>query len=207
MLTAAIVIGAVLLFLLLILALPIKVVLRAKKSVKADIRILFFRLQLLPAKKKHKKKVYKNKRKVTGFEPLDHKIEELSLRDELRLVRALLATIVRRRRKWLKLHAARLRVRVATGDAASTAILYGVVCQSFSYILALLDRVTRVKAREPEVNVIADFEGERSSVDIKIVLTLRVIDVLLAILHLVKSEKQQNTSQTAQNIAQDEKGN
>lgn len=207
MLTAVIVIGAVLLFLLLLLALPIKVVLRAKKSVKADIRILFFRLQLLPQKKKRKKKIYKTKKKVTGIEPLDQKIEELSLRDELRLVRGLLAMLVRRRKKWLKLHAARLRIRVATGDAASTAILYGVVCQSLAYILTLLDRVTRVKAKEPEVSVIADFEGERSSADIKIVLTLRVIDVILAMLHLARNEKQQNTSQTAQNTAQDQKGN
>lgn len=201
MLIALIAIAAVLLLLAALLFLPLKLILTAKESVRLDARIGFWRVPLYPQKKKkrkRKKKIYTDKKKVTGIARIDKKIEQLSLRDELRLVRALLQTVVRRRKKWLRLHAARLHMRVATGDAATTAVLYGVVCQSLSYLLALLDGIARVKAREPEVSVIADFEGERPSLDVKIVLALRVIDVLLAIQHLKRSEKEEAQKQQEQ---------
>lgn len=201
MLIALIAIAAVLLLLAALLFLPLKLILTAKESVRLDARIGFWRVPLYPQKKKkrkRKKKIYTDKKKVTGIARIDKKIEQLSLRDELRLVRALLQTVVRRRKKWLRLHAARLHVRVATGDAATTAVLYGVVCQSLSYLLALLDGIARVKAREPEVSVIADFEGERPSLDVKIVLALRVIDVLLAVRHLKRNEKEEAQKQQEQ---------
>lgn len=201
MLIALIAIAAVLLLLAALLFLPLKLILTAKESVRLDARIGFWRVPLYPQKKKkrkRKKKIYTDKKKVTGIARIDKKIEQLSLRDELRLVRALLQTVVRRRKKWLRLHAARLHVRVATGDAATTAVLYGVVCQSLSYLLALLNGIARVKAREPEVSVIADFEGERPSLDVKIVLALRVIDVLLAVRHLKRSEKEEAQKQQEQ---------
>ncbi len=209
MLIALIAIAAVLLLLVTLLALPVRLILTAKDSVRLELRTAFLRFALYPAKKrkrarKRKKKVYTDKKKVTGIAPVDKKIEEASLRDELRLVRALLQTVVRRRKKWLRLHAARLHIRVATGDAAATAVLYGAVCQSLSYLLALLDGVARVKAREPDVSVIADFEGERPSADVKIVLSLRVIDVLIAARHLAKADKEE---QQKQQHAEDEKGN
>ena len=201
MLIALIAIAAVLLLLAALLFLPLKLILTAKESVRLDARIGFWRVPLYPQKKKkrkRKKKIYTDKKKVTGIARIDKKIEQLSLRDELRLVRALLQTIVRRRKKWLRLHAARLHVRVATGDAATTAVLYGVVCQSLSYLLALLDGIARVKAREPEVSVIADFEGERPSLAVKIVLALRMIDVLLAVRHLKRSDKEEAQKQQEQ---------
>ena len=203
MLVALIAIAAVLLLLASLLFLPLKLILTAKESVRLDARIGFWRVPLYPSKKKkrkrkRKKKIYTDKKKVTGIARIDKRIEQLSLRDELRLVRALLQTVVRRRKKWLRLHAARLHVRVATGDAATTAVLYGVVCQSLSYLLALLDGIARVKAREPEVSVIADFEGERPSLDVKIVLALRVVDVLLAMQHLKRTDKEEAQKQQEQ---------
>lgn len=211
MLIALIAIAAVLLILVTLLALPIRLILTANDSVRLEARVAFLRFPLYPApqkrrqRRKRKKKVYTDKKKVTGIAPVDKKIEEASLRDELRLVRALLQTVVRRRKKWLRLHAARLHIRVATGDAAATAVLYGAVCQSLAYLLALLDGVARVKAREPDVSVIADFEGERPSADVKIILSLRVIDVLIAARHLAKADKEEQQKQ--QQPADDEKGN
>ena len=206
-LIALLVILAILLLLASLLLLPIHLIFTAKEKVSVYARIGPFFVGLYPQKKKRKprrKKVYKDKKKVTGIGPVDRKIEELSLRDELRLLRSLLASTVRRRKKWLKLHAAKLHIRVATEDAATTAILYGVVCQSLSYLLALLDRVAKVKAKEPDVQVFADFEGDRSSADVKIVLSLRTMDILLAALSLHRKDK----ARTHKNqTAVDEKGN
>ena len=208
-LIALLVILVVLLLLASLLFLPIYLVFIAKETVSAHLRIGPVRIGIYPQKKRKKKKprrkkVYKDKRKVTGIAPIDKKIEQMSLRDELRLLRSLLASTVRRRTRWLKLRAAKLHVRVATGDAADTAILYGVVCQSLSYLLALLERVAKVKAKEPDVQVIADFEGERPSVDAKIVLSLKVIDILLAALALARADKEEDRKKQT---AIDEKGN
>ena len=197
----------VMLLLASLLFLPIHLIFTAKEKVSVHARFGPFRVGLYPQKKKRKprrKKAYKDKKKVTGIGPVDRKIEELSLRDELRLLRSLLASTVRRRKKWLKLRAAKLHIRVATEDAATTAILYGVVCQSLSYLLALLDRVAKVKAKEPDVQVIADFGAERPSADVKIVLSLRTIDILLAALALHRKDK---ASMHKTKIAVDEKGN
>ena len=209
-LIALLVILAILLLLASLLFLPIYLVFTAKEKVSVHARVGPVRIGLYPQKKRKKprkprrKKVYKDKRKVTGIAPIDKKIEELSLRDEPRLLRSLLASTLRRRRKWLKLRAAKLHIRVATGDAAETAILYGVVCQSLSYLLALLDRVAKVKAKEPDVQVIADFEGERPSTDVKIVLSLKPIDVILAALALARADKEEDRKKQT---AVDEKGN
>jgi hypothetical protein len=86
--------------------------------------------------------------------------------------------LIRKTRKYLRLHAARLHIRVATGDAAETAVLYGVVCQSLSYLLALFDRVTRLKAVTPDVSVTADYLAEKPSADVKLVFSLRVFGAI-----------------------------
>ena len=91
----------------------------------------------------------------------------------------------------------RLRLTVATGDAAKTAILYGAVCQSLAYLLALLDRITHLRAPSPDVDVTADFLGEKSSADVKIVLSLRLggalsilVSVAVAFLKAKMDQKQ-----------------
>ncbi len=176
-----IVVGAVLLLFLIILALPVHVTLTAKDKVKLEWRLLFYRKEIpLRRNPNKKKKHYKKQKKTTKIPALDRLIDEASLREELRLVRGLLSLIVRRKYKWLRLRTARLHIRVATGDAATTAVAYGAVSQSVAYLLALLDRITRLRAREPEVSITADFLGEHSAADVKLVLTLHVFDALAA---------------------------
>ena len=81
---------------------------------------------------------------------------------------------MRKTGKHLHLHTARLYIAVATGDAASTAILCGAVSQSLSYLLALLDRVTRLCSKPREVAVFPDYLSEKSRADVKLVFFLRV---------------------------------
>ena len=98
--------------------------------------------------------------------------------EKIALVRALAAVLVRKTGKHLRLQAAALHIRVATGDAARTAILYGAVCQSLAYLLALLDRVTRLRATEPDVSVESDYLSEKSSADVHLVFSIRIIGAL-----------------------------
>ena len=195
-----IVIGAVLLLLIALLSLRIRLVLRVTQDVRLEARVLFLRLRLFPrnkhidpreyspkgaarkrkkqerrlSKKAAKKAKKQQKKQETGHAVGTARKQKRTLRENIRLVRALLAALSRRTHKHLRLHAARLHVRVATGDAATTAIAYGAVSQSLAYLLFALDKVTRLKAQPPDVAVIADFLGERPSADIHILLSIRV---------------------------------
>ena len=113
-------------------------------------------------------------------------------------MRALAAALVRKTGKHLRLRAARLHLRVATGDAAKTAILYGAVCQTLSYLLALLDHVTRLKAAEPDVAVTADYLSEKSEADVHLIFSLRLIGALAILFSIafafLRTKSEQNAA-------------
>ena len=193
--TPLIVTGAVLLLLVLLLSLRVRVTLLVRESVQAELRFLCFKIRLLPRRKKVKIKNYSKKRLARDAKKaakkaakkkkraLRHKAKadnekKRTLRENIRFARALTASLIRRTRKHLRVHAVRLHVRVATGDAATTAVAYGAVSQSLAYLLRGLDKVTRLKAEPPDVAVIADFVGERSTADIKITFSLRLFGAL-----------------------------
>ena len=209
MLIALIAIAAVLLLLAALLFLPLKLILTAKESVRLDARIGFWRVPLYPQKKKkrkRKKKIYTDKKKVTGIARIDKKIEQLSLRDELRLVRALLQTVVRRRKKWLRLHAARLHVRVATGDAASTATLYGTVSAGIGALLATLDHLLDLDPKTKHMSVLADFLSEKPSFDLKFVFSTPLLRALVLLLPIVlDAMKAQKERENAEEEREEEK--
>lgn len=194
-----IVLGAVLLLLAALLALRVRLLLVLDEGVRLELRVLCLRLRLYPrrkrinprrytpralarrqakaerkAAKKAAKKAKKQKKSVGGSHAVGPAPKKRTLTENIRLIRALLAVLTRHTQKHLRLHAARLHIRVATGDAAKTAIAYGAVSQSLAYLLSALDRVARVKAVQPDVCVEADFLGERSKADVKLLLSLRV---------------------------------
>lgn len=190
-----IVLCAVLLFIAFLLCLRVRLTVRAGDSVTLDLRILFIRIRLYPRKKRIKPRDYSPRRLERAKKKADkraakkgkkkakHQKEhtdssepavKLTLRDKVALVRALCATVIRRTHKHLKLHAARLHVRVATGDPATTAIAYGAISQSVAYLLAGLDQITHLKATAPDVGVYADFLGEKPSIDANITFSIRV---------------------------------
>lgn len=176
-----IVVGAVILLLLLLLATRIRVTILCNEQVSVTLRILFVRIRLYPRRKRVKPKRYSAKeekrrptKKKASPAPADTPKEKLTLMEKLTLVRGLSAALIRKTRKKLHLHAARLHIRVATGDAAGTAVLYGAVSGTLACLLAGLERVTKLKATEPEVAVIADYLSERSSADVKLIFSIRI---------------------------------
>ena len=189
-----IVLCAVLLFVAFLLSLRIRLTVRASDIVTLDLKILFLRIRLYPKKKKINPRDYSPKRMERAKKKAAKRAEKkakkaqkhqkehtpsepgvrLTLRDKIALVRALCATLIRRTHKHLRLHAARLHVHVATGDPATTAIAYGAVSQSVSYLLAALDQVTHLKALPPDVNVYADFLEEKSRIEANVTFSIRV---------------------------------
>lgn len=182
-----IVIGGVMLFLLLLLCLNIRVYISLREDVAVSLRVLCFSFRLFPRKKriKPRKAAPKSRARPAKAAAHDAKPKKKStLAEKLSLVRALCAALFRKTGKHLKLRAARLHIRVATGDAATTAVLYGAVSGSLAYLLALLDRVTRLHAAPPQVSVTADYLSERSTADVRLVFSIRVAGAIALALSL-----------------------
>ena len=119
--------------------------------------------------KKEKKKSEKNKEKQP----------KRSITDWISIATSILKVLFEKFFKHLRIKVARLRIDVATGDAASTAILYGVVIQSVAYIIEILNSATNLKGlKKADIAVNADYLSESTCVDMKFVFSLRVWHIL-----------------------------
>lgn len=79
-------------------------------------------------------------------------------------------------------HVARLRITVATGDAASTAILYGVILNAVSPLLAIIDRITNLHGRNSaDISIDTDYLTDKTEMDICIAVSMS-IGALLGVL-------------------------
>ena len=136
------------------------------------------------AAKKKEKKVRKEADKAKKAElKKQGKLKKKPLGDIISLILALVKTAVSRFAKHLRVRVARLHISVATGDAAKTAITYGMISQSASYIAALLDSTgtLRYPARS-DVDIHADYLSEKTAADIEIGFSLcvwQLFDILI----------------------------
>ena len=134
------------------------------------------------AKKKRKaalKAAAKKKGTTEGIETA-----KLGIKDNIGLVLTLLKKLVSIFRTRLHIKLARLNITVSGKDAASTAIMYGVISQTAGYIIEFLNNTENFKmTNEEQVSVTADFLGKKTKVDIKISIRLGIKNLLsLAIL-------------------------
>lgn len=98
-----------------------------------------------------------------------------SILDWLNLATSTLGVLFKKFFKHLHIQVARLKIRVATGDAASTAVLYGAVIQSVAYMMEILNRITHVDGlKKAEIEVVPDYLAEKTTMDMCFVFSLRV---------------------------------
>ncbi|MBQ9098214.1 MAG: DUF2953 domain-containing protein [Clostridia bacterium] len=222
--TPLIVIGICVLFILLLLSLRVRITILYRDGAELTVRLLFLKFRIYPhdkpvkwknyspkkaariaarkakrAEKKAARKAKKAAKKQTDKElQAAGKKEKVTFAEKLVSVRALAAALIRKTHRHLRLKAARIHIKVATGDAASTAVLYGVVCQSLAYLLALLDRVTKLKASPTDVSVTADYLADWPSADIKLQFSIRVWGVLAVAIASVFSYMNAKRTQRAE---------
>ena len=108
----------------------------------------------------------------------------------------------------LRVDVAKFRIKVATGDPASTAIAYGAVSQTVSYLIALLKNNKNVKGlKRADIDIQCDFLSDTPSADIKLSFSLRVWHVLhIALTALINFIKKKVKSAKTLN-APDKNGN
>jgi hypothetical protein len=199
---------------LIILALFIRVRFRikAESDVKLILELPLFKLQLFPEKKKRpnprrftrkglerqilkeRKKQAKQKKKKadkaakkqaekTAPKPAQKK--KMSVTEIIELVTLLVSKLLSSLSRRLRIDVKRLHVTVATGDAASTAILYGAASAAMAGLTEVIRLNTRTSLPDTENGgVYADFVGNSSRVDIDIVLSMRVIGILSTLITL-----------------------
>lgn len=131
--------------------------------------------RLAKKKKQLAKKAKKGEVRTTEATPP----KKRGLLENLELIREILTTLLARFTKHIRLRATRIKITVATDDAAKTAILFGAVNQAVVGLVELLDQTKKWRRlRESELSVKADFTADKSIADISITLSLRVWQVL-----------------------------
>ena len=113
----------------------------------------------------------------------------------------MLGTFLKRFFKHFKIDLSRIHISLVGEDAAQTAILYGIVCQSVSYLLEIMKSLKTVSPPDlSDVSVTPDWLGEQTQIDIKISFSMRVgnvFDILghvirCAVVHLFRDMKKKN---------------
>ena len=200
--TALIVLGCILLFFIFLLSIKVKIVIAYSEEIALTVHVLGLKIKILPAKKKKgahsmsAKKAEKIKKKLRAKrlkkneaarkkaakkeEEKLHKTEKQkkSLPEILymiNLVRALAAKVIKKFFKYLRIDIVKLKVVVATGDAASTAVAYGAVTQAINLLFPTLEQVKNFSLpKDSDMDVRIDYISDSMQADIKLGFAIRV---------------------------------
>ena len=198
--TALIIIGCILLFFVFLLSLRATVTVSYGEELGLSVKVLFLRIRILPKKEKkkgprsmsakkaakiRKKRSEKQEKKAAAAKQKKQEKEAKKatkkkksmseILDLLRLITTLLGVVVKKFFGHLRIDLARLKLTVATGDAATTAVAYGAVTGILSTLLPLIQSVKHVSLpREQDLDVGIDYLAEAPSFDLELSVSLRV---------------------------------
>ncbi len=163
-----------------VLGIPIKILPKKKKKVKISAysrknRAKYEAAEKEKALKKAKKKKEKKKKKeeAKAKKKADKAAGKLKpkkpIGDIINMIKDLVAVAVLRFAKHLRIRVARLHIAVGTGDAASTAILYGAIAPAVACIAAYLDSTSTLRhPARSDVDIHADYLSEKMQIDVEI---------------------------------------
>lgn len=163
------------------------------------VKVLFIKIRILPGKKPKKakgmsaKKAEKIKRKmakkaekkrIADAEKKKKKAEKKEsgekksiseIIDNVKLISKLAVTVIHKFFKHLTIKIARIKMIIATEDAATTAVAYGAITQSLNILLPALESVKNFKdLKNAEIEIEPSFLDSSPTVDIKIAFSIRV---------------------------------
>lgn len=196
-LTALCIIGGILLFFAFIALLRAEVVIAYSDDLALTVRVLGIPIKILPKKKKKirisdysKKKRAKyeaaqrekalkkaDKKKKKDQEKAQKKADQAAGKEKpkkpigeiIDMIKDLVVVAVGRFAKHIRIRVARLHIGVATGDAASTAILYGIIAPTVACIATYLDSTSTLRhPAKSDVDIHADYLSEEMKIDIEI---------------------------------------
>lgn len=200
--TALIVIGCILLFFIFLFSLKATITIAYHEEVTLSVKVLFLKIGILPKEEKRgarsmsaakaarirkkmakkaakKKKAAKEKqarKEAAKADPTPKKKKSIvEILDIIALVTKLAKEVIGRFFKHLRIDVARLKVKVATSDAASTAIAYGAITQSLNLLLPVLEEVKNFSLPHvANLSVDADFLSDTPDIDVQLSFSIRV---------------------------------
>lgn len=167
----------------------------------AYVKILCFKLPVYPSKPKKKNQKTKAKKNQSKKASAAEEKPKQSLGDIQSGVRTVIDIITELLEKFLSsltVTATRIYISVGSDNAAKTALLYGGICQSVSYLIELLDNITKFKThKNTYIHVGCDFSSEETIAEIHLVLSMRVYRIIghgFRVLKLLIKQKIKNES-------------
>lgn len=85
---------------------------------------------------------------------------------------------------YARLKLCRVKVSIATEDAAQTALIYGAASSAIYTALEFLDSFMTVKKNYKNIGVAPDFTADECRIDFKVVLKLKIIHLILAFINI-----------------------
>ena len=168
-------------FIGLVLSLRVNLHIRYENELKVYIKILFFKIEILPNTSKIFDGFKKNKEKPTHIikDIKDADTSSESIVDKLNTIRDILSILSESFHKHLHVKLSKIHVRVATGEAAKTAILYGAISTAVACIIAVIDDITNLKPiKNSSVSVEPDFLSEKTKIKLSISLYMSIAGII-----------------------------
>ena len=97
------------------------------------------------------------------------------------LIKAIFGEFIR----YARLKVCFVDVKIATDDAAHTALLYGAASSAIYLALEFLETIVTLKKNYKNILIYPDFASEKTEAKLKIVLRIKPIHVILAAMHLL----------------------
>lgn len=155
--------------------------------------------ELKAQKEKERIEKLKKEGKYTPPKKKEKSETDLTLVDNINAGVAALGKFFYQFGKRLRIDVAKIVITVATGDAASTAIMYGAVISAVNVLIELLQKIMNLNGlKDAEIDVKCDYLGSKTKADIHVALSLRVwhiFDFLIAALRaFLKKRKKIKTA-------------
>ena len=174
----------------MLLSLRVKVIISYDRILRAYLRILFLKYDLIPYKEKKQSKKKKKKEKKSSLpreKSASNEKEDVSVAKKLYSIREVLIHTIEKFLGKLHFKIMKLSIVVSCENATLTAIAYGATTQGVSYLLATLDTISNVDvAKKSQISVRSDFISQKSSFEGKIVLYISVIHIIYVGWHFLK---------------------
>lgn len=195
------VLGGILLLLLLLLLIPAKITVKYSEKLQVYLYVLFLRFSLYPKKKNKlnpddykieklrkkklhdEKKAAKKRAKSVQKTKKDSGVTFSDLPSLLDVIKDISGTLLKTFFGHLKIKVSKMIIRVATDDAAKTAITFGAVSSAVATLLELLGNATKLEySNKSEIDVCADYLSENFTAEIDISFAMKVWQVLHVLL-------------------------
>ncbi|MBE6534584.1 MAG: hypothetical protein E7678_06435 [Ruminococcaceae bacterium] len=203
---ALIIIICIVAIIALLLSVKITLKIRYTDKLRVFLKVFFVKIQLYPKKDKKKryphsmskkkaqkiknslkKKPKKLKKKKKKIDEEEEEAEEREEKTDLISIVSIIFSFVRNFvalfAKAIRVKASRLKITVATDEAAKTALTYTAITQSINVLFPMLDELKTVKKlpHKKELSVNIDYLSDTPTLDIDVELYIRIGGILKAV--------------------------